>query len=86
MNSVICVGSGCYCVVWVKNYHSLQIAVKLMSGQPVNHRTGHYRYSLFCSGSDGFLVRRKDVGSLEQDPPWVDVCELRRISSSVQAV
>lgn len=79
MSTIIYVGTGCYRVVWAKDRRMVKICEKLLSGLPVNHRSGHYRYALFCSPR-GFEVKRKDASVPEQEQDWACVCQVERVS------
>ena len=81
MSTVIYVGTGCYRVVWSKNRRVVALCEKLLCGLPVNHRTGRYRYELFCNGPGGFVLKRKDCSIPEWEQSWVGVCEVERVTT-----
>lgn len=79
MSTIICVGTGLYRVVWTKDRRMVRLCEKLLHGLPVNHRSGRYRYTLFCDGF-GFVLSRKDLSLPVWAQVWVDVCEVERVS------
>lgn len=79
MQTLIYVGTGCYRVVWAKDRRMVKLCEKLLCGLPVNHRSGRYRYSLFCHGR-GFVLKRKDSSVPVWEQSWLDVCQVERAS------
>ena len=79
MGTLIHVGTCCYRVVWAKDRRMVKLCERMLSGLPVNHRTGRYRYALFCHGR-GFILKRKCVYVVEREADWSDVCEVEPVS------
>lgn len=75
MDTIIHAGISCYRVVWAKDRRMVKLCEKLLCGLPVNHRSGRYRYALFCNGS-GFSVKRKECSVPDWEQTWVCVCEV----------
>ena len=81
MQTVICVGTGLYRVVWPKDRRMIKVCDRLLRGLPVNHCSGRYHYALFCNGS-GFVVRRKDASISACEQTWADVCAIELLPYS----
>lgn len=79
METLIYIGTGCYRVVWFQNRRMIKLCEKMLCGLPVNHRSGHYRYALFCMGL-GFVMKRKDCSVPACEQTWSDVCQVEHVS------